>query len=55
VQRDADREDALILTIDPSALDAEVRVEDGFPRRYGPLPLAAVVSAERFERGWVPI
>jgi uncharacterized protein (DUF952 family) len=41
----------LILTIDPSALDAEVRVEDGFPHLYGPLPVAAVVSAEKYEPG----
>jgi uncharacterized protein (DUF952 family) len=47
----ADRDDVLLLTIDPSAVGADVRVEDGFPPLYGPLPLAAVVSAERFGRG----
>jgi uncharacterized protein (DUF952 family) len=45
----ADRDDVLLLTIDPSALGAEVRVEDGFPHLYGPLPLVAVVSAAPFE------
>jgi uncharacterized protein (DUF952 family) len=36
----------VVLAIDTDRLDAEVRVEGGFPHIYGPLPLDAVVSAE---------
>ena len=36
------RDDVVLLTIDESAL--ELRVEDGFPHIYGPLPLDAVVD-----------
>jgi glutathione S-transferase len=39
-----DRDDLLLLTIDPDRLDAPLRVEDGFPHVYGPLPLRAVVA-----------
>ncbi len=35
-------EDLLLLTIDPAQVTAELRVEDGFPHIYGPLPIAAV-------------
>jgi uncharacterized protein (DUF952 family) len=44
------RDDVLVLEIDPSRLDAEVRVEDlaasgeEFPHVYGPVPLSAVVD-----------
>lgn len=47
-----DRADVLLLTIDRSRLDAEVRVEnleggeDLFPHIYGPLPIAAVSLVE---------
>jgi glutathione S-transferase len=47
-----DRQDVVLLTIDPSRLSAEVRVEsfdaDGepFPHIYGPLPIDAVVLAQ---------
>jgi Uncharacterized protein conserved in bacteria len=43
-----DREDLLLLELDASALEAEVRFEDTtgrgepFPHLYGPIPLAAV-------------
>jgi uncharacterized protein (DUF952 family) len=46
-----DRDDVVLLHIDPAALRAEVRVEDlyetgiAFPHIYGPLPVEAVVSA----------
>lgn len=57
VQRIADlvyrsRPDVMLLTIDRSRLDAEVRVEnleggeDLFPHIYGPLRIEAVVRAE---------
>jgi uncharacterized protein (DUF952 family) len=41
----AHRDDVVVLTIDTKRLDAEVRVEDGFPHIYGPLPLDAVIDA----------
>lgn len=40
----AHRDDVLVLTIDTNRLDVDVRVEDGFPHIYGPLPLDAVVD-----------
>lgn len=49
----ADREDVLLLHIDPSRLTDEVRVEDlhgtgeAFPHLYGPLPLEAVTRVDR--------
>lgn len=39
----ADAGPLVVLEIDPSRLGAEVRVEDGFPHLYGPLPTDAVV------------
>ena len=50
----AGRDDVLLLRIDRSLLDATVRVEnlDGgdeqFPHLYGPLPVAAVTSADPY-------
>lgn len=47
------RSDVVLLTIDTSKLEAEVRVEnlEGgsnlFPHLYGPLPLEAVVQVDR--------
>jgi uncharacterized protein (DUF952 family) len=40
----AGRDDVLVLTIDTERLDADVRVEGGFPHIYGALPLAAVMD-----------
>lgn len=40
------RTDVLLLTIDTSKLDAEVRTENLFPHIYGPLPSQAVVGVE---------
>ena len=40
----ADRDDVLVLSIDPSLLDVEVRVENGFPHVYGPIPVSAVTD-----------
>lgn len=39
------RSDVVLLTIDPARVDADIRVEGGFPHVYGPLPTAAVVAA----------
>ncbi len=45
-----DRADVVVLTIDPSGLEAEVRIENTsggsevFPHLYGPLDPAAVVA-----------
>jgi uncharacterized protein (DUF952 family) len=41
-----DRSDVVLLQIDRAALPMEVRVENGFPHLYGPLPVAAVVRAD---------
>ena len=47
-----DRDDVLLLRIDPTRLDAVVRVEnleggeEQFPHLYGPLPVDAVTAAE---------
>ena len=43
----ADLPEIVVLTLDPELLDAEVKVEDGFPHVYGPLPLSAVVDVSR--------
>jgi glutathione S-transferase len=40
----ADRDDLVLLTVDPDRLAADVRVEDGFPHVYGPLDLDAVID-----------
>ena len=40
----ADVPDLVVLAVDESLLDAELRVEDGFPHLYGPLPVRAVVD-----------
>ncbi len=42
----AGRSDVVLLTVDPELVGTEIRVEGGFPHIYGPLPTAAVVSAE---------
>ena len=46
----ADAADLLLLRIDPARVPAEIRVEDGFPHVYGPIPVAAVTSAEPLTR-----
>jgi glutathione S-transferase len=38
----------LLLTIDPSLVDAEIKVENGYPHIYGPLHTSAVVNVEPF-------
>lgn len=40
------RTDVLLLTIDTSKVEAEVRAENGFPHIYGPVPIEAVVRVE---------
>ncbi len=40
------RTDVLLLTIDVSRVQAEVRIENLFPHIYGPLPIKAVVRVE---------
>ena len=41
----ADAGDLVLLRIDPAGVPAEIRVEDGFPHVYGPVPVAAVTAA----------
>ena len=41
----ADAGDLVLLRIDPAAVPAGIRVEDGFPHVYGPIPVAAVTAA----------
>jgi len=36
--------DVLLLTVDTSKLQVEVRTEGGYPHIYGPLPVEAVVD-----------
>ena len=38
------RDDVVVLSIDTSMVDADIRVENGFPHIYGELPLTAVVN-----------
>lgn len=38
----------VLLTIDPEFVDAEIKVENGYPHIYGPLPTSAVVNVEPF-------
>ena len=38
----------VLLTIDPEFVDAEIRVENGYPHIYGPLHTSAVVNVEPF-------
>ncbi|GAA2208236.1 DUF952 domain-containing protein [Nonomuraea monospora] len=41
-------EPLLVLDIDPAGLD--VRVENGFPHLYGPLPITAVTATRPYTR-----
>ena len=47
----ADLPEVVVLTLDPELLDAEVKIEGGFPHVYGPLPIAAVVDVSRRSPG----
>jgi uncharacterized protein (DUF952 family) len=38
----------VVLRIDPARVGSEIKVEDGFPHIYGPLPVAAVIDVEPF-------
>lgn len=40
------RTDVLLLTIDVSKVEAEIKTENLFPHIYGPLPVKAVVRVE---------
>ncbi len=42
----AGRSDVVLLTIDPALVDAEIRVEGGFPHVYGPVPTGAILAAD---------
>jgi uncharacterized protein (DUF952 family) len=46
----ADADDLVLLRVDPARVPAAVRVEDGFPHVYGPIPIAAVTAAEPLTR-----
>ena len=46
----ADAADVVLLRIDPAGVPAEIRVEGGFPHVYGPIPVAAVMSADPLTR-----
>jgi glutathione S-transferase len=46
----ADAGDLVLLRIDPARVPAGIRVEDGFPHIYGPIPVAAVTAAEPLTR-----
>jgi uncharacterized protein (DUF952 family) len=48
--RYADAPDLVLLRLDPAGIPAEIRYEDGFPHIYGPVPVAAVTSAEPLHR-----
>lgn len=50
------RDDIVLLRVDTTRVDSEVVVEEAssgerFPHVYGPIPVAAVVSAERVPMG----
>ncbi len=47
---DADAGDLVLLRIDLDRVPAGIRVEGGFPHAYGPIPVAAVTSAEPLTR-----
>lgn len=38
----------VLLTIDPSLIEYEIKVENGYPHIYGPLNTNAVVNVEPF-------
>ncbi len=42
-------EPLVLLTIDPTLVPCDIRVEDGFPHIYGPLPTAAVTEVESLD------
>jgi glutathione S-transferase len=46
----ADVDELVLLRIDPAKVGAEIKVEDGFPHIYGPLPVAAVTAAVPLRR-----
>ena len=45
-----DADDLVLLRIDTARVPAEIRVEDGFPHVYGPIPVAAVSQAVELRR-----
>jgi uncharacterized protein (DUF952 family) len=47
---DADAGELVLLRIDPTRIPAEIRVEDGFPHVYGPIPVSAVTAADPVTR-----
>lgn len=47
---DVDAAGLVLLRIDPTRIPAEIRVEDGFPHVYGPIPVDAVTAAEPLTR-----
>jgi len=46
----AGAEDLVLLRVDPGRVPAELRVEDGFPHIYGPIPVTAVTAVESLTR-----
>ena len=43
--------DIVLLTVDRSKLNADVRTENGYPHIYGPLPVEAVANVQTVECG----
>ena len=43
-------DDVVLLTIDERRLDAEVKVDGGYPHIYGPLPIDAVTDVRAFRQ-----
>lgn len=47
-ERARGRRDLVLLVVDPAGLEADLRVEDGFPHLYRPIPLSAVRHVAEF-------
>lgn len=45
------RSDLVLLAIDPDRLDAELRIEGGFPHVYGPIAIDAITAVTPLDAG----